>query len=391
MSSILRLLILCLSLNSFLYAASQPIVWYSLDANKKATLNVELYLSSTCPHCQKADAFFHEIEPQAPWLNVSRYVINQDKNALIRFNQLLLQQHLDDFAVPSIFFCGSRWVGFATPETTGKDVLAGLNYCKEQIEKDGQLTAATVSVLKRQGNASMFQAGMIRNPSPIEFISSIALIDSFNPCALFCFLGFLSILFLSHDRKQVLQNGVLFILTIGVTHYLQQTFNTTFYELLPWLRIVAVFIGLSLAYMCYQYLYKKISTRLLLVNTFLLAFILEIFQQTCLMNWSYVFEQWLYNQSVTPMTRSVYQVIYHLFYLTAYFVIFGIYLFMIRTKWLSKNNRYLRHFGLIFLIFSEILLFIYPAAFSSLALSYMSVVGLIFISWIINRYCTFLR
>ena len=113
--------------------ADNSFSWYTIDTNKQVTINVELFLSSACPHCHKADEFFREIEPKTPWLQVKHNIINEDKDALIRFNQFLTELKFNDFAVPSTFFCKSRWVGFDSTETTGKDLLKALQYCKEQI------------------------------------------------------------------------------------------------------------------------------------------------------------------------------------------------------------------------------------------------------------------
>ena len=91
-------------------------------------------------------------------------VINENKSALIRFNQLLSEQNMSDFAVPSIFFCDSSWVGFAMQKQQEKIFLHAMNYCKQQIEKKENYTSVTVNVLRRWANANQFDSGMMENP-----------------------------------------------------------------------------------------------------------------------------------------------------------------------------------------------------------------------------------
>ncbi|WP_026069530.1 thioredoxin domain-containing protein [Legionella tunisiensis] len=81
-----------------------PTAWFSQNQNKQVKLRVDLFLSSLCPHCKKADEFFRTLEAKTPWIEVHRYIVNEDKAALEFFNQRLQQQHVDSFAMPAIFF-----------------------------------------------------------------------------------------------------------------------------------------------------------------------------------------------------------------------------------------------------------------------------------------------
>ena len=43
-------------------ASTSSDIWYIRTDSGQINLNVELYLSSSCKYCQKADKFFHELE-----------------------------------------------------------------------------------------------------------------------------------------------------------------------------------------------------------------------------------------------------------------------------------------------------------------------------------------
>ncbi|BCA94910.1 membrane protein [Legionella antarctica] len=369
MWAVFRISLVLFMLGSSLWASSLSPRWYIQEADKKIVINVELFLSSTCTHCHKADAFFQKIESSSPWLHVTRYTIDKDKSDLKRFNQLLEDQQMSDFAVPSIFFCNSRWVGFGTDETTGKDLLHALNYCKEQIEKKGKLTSANVNVLRRWANANLFDAGMTENPTAVKYITVIALMDAYNPCALFCLGGFFALLFMQDSRKRQILSGCLFILALGVVHFIQQVYTSTFFESLPWLRWPAALVGLFTFYMAGQYYRHRSTSNLFFLLALLLGLMLQIYQQTCLMNWSYIFQQWLYNQHLSNKNIVLYQLAYQIMYLVPLIFTLILYVILIKIKYLEKLKQRLNTIGLLYIMAVGLFLIIYPWALSNLLLS----------------------
>ncbi|KTD30716.1 hypothetical protein Lmor_2823 [Legionella moravica] len=386
MTTTLRIFFLFLAVCINLCAADTPSVWYTSKGDKEVTINVELYLSTTCKYCHKADAFFTELQANTPWLHIQRYVINEDKNALTRFNQLLSEQNMYDFSVPSVFFCNSRWIGFASNQTTGKDLLRGLTYCKNEIEKKGTLSPVTVNVLKRWAHANLFDSSMIEKPSAAKYIGTIALMDAFNPCAFFCLAGFFALLFLQEERKNQFMAGILFILTVGGVHYFQQAHASTFFGLFPLLRVPAALTGLFTFYLAGQYYRKRSSAHLFFLLTFLLAFMIQSYQQTCIMNWSYIFGQWLYNQQLNNAQLIAYQLAYQGIYLLFLFITLVFYILLIRMEFLAKFRNQLKTIGLLYIMAIGLMLIIYPLALANLVLSLITVLVLFVCGWILSRF-----
>lgn len=358
--------------------------WYTESKDKKVVINVELFLSSTCPHCHKADAFFQEIEPITPWLKVTRFIINDDKAALLRFNQLLNEQNMDDFAVPSVFFCNSRWVGFVSAETTGKDLLYALNYCKKQIEKNGVLTTPTEDVLKRWANANLFDSGMTENPTAMHYILVVALMDAYNPCALFGLAGFFAFLFLQGTRKGQLMSGILYIAMIGIMHYFQQTHTSTFFEWLPWFRIPVFLVSILGLYFLYRYINNPIKPWIILISTVLTALIIQGYQQTCVMNWSYIFEQWLFNQHLPNGQMALFELAYQLIYLIPLVLIGVLYLILIKIKRVGPHIYRLTNIGILLLYMIYLLLIVYPESLSNFGFSLLVNCVVVIIGWFVR-------
>jgi hypothetical protein len=389
MKQLLRVMFAYVSLISSLIAADSSSIWFEKNKdNKEVRVNVELYLSSTCTYCHKADEFFKSIEGENPWMHVTRYFINQKESSLKLFNERLILLNQTDFAVPSILFCKSRWVGFASAETTGKEIFEGIKFCKDQIEKDGKLSSATISTLNRLGNVNVISANMTETPSPARYILTVALIDAFNPCALFCLITFFALLFLKGINKQATLIRFLFILMIAITHFLQQQFVTGYFVLLPWLRIPAAIIGLVGFYYMGQYFRGRSISSVFLPLFLLTGLMVYIYQQTCVVSWTYVFQQWLNTQDTTNATKIMYQVAYQFIYVLPLVLSLLLYKLIFSMRVFAKMAKRLNLIGVLVMLAISLLLIIYPYSLSNNALSMFIWVFMVIAGWILSYFYT---
>ncbi len=384
MKTVFKICCIFFFISASLWADGTSSPWYRSDTNKKITLNVELFLSSTCPHCHKAEAFFNKIGTTTPDLHIKRYVINEDKKALLRFNRRLNEENADDFAVPSIYFCNSRWVGFASEKTTGKDLLHAIHYCKQQIEKKGKLTSATIETLRHWANANKFDAGMVGKPSSLHYISIMALTDAISPCAFFCFFSFLAFLWVCDESKKRVMAGILFLMAVVLTHYIQQVYTSLFYEMLAWLRILAALSGGLGIYLVIKDVKKQVEVKAYFLAAFLLGLMTMTYQQTCDMNWSYIFQQWLNNQPISGVNKGFYQALYQGIYVFPLILVLIVYQILLKTKRVSAWQSRLHTMSLLFILVISLGLIIYPVVFSSLGLSLGVLLGLVVCSYFLN-------
>ncbi|TAL60126.1 MAG: hypothetical protein EPN84_10050 [Legionella sp.] len=378
----IRMFFLLFFFSSMLWAAP---TWYTQNTKKNTVLNVELFLSSTCEHCHKADAFFHKLEASNSWLKVKRHIINEDKSALDQFYQLLNEQNMGDFAVPSAFFCDSRWVGFVNEATTGKDLLKGLQYCKKQIEKNGTLDKTTIDVLKHWANANLFDTSMDQQPKVSSYIVMMAIIDALNPCALFCLMGLIALLLIQNETRTRYINGFLFIAALGMVHYLQQVYPTVFFESLIQLRWLVALIGLLTLFFAVRIYQNKPIKYLSGFLAILLGLSLQAYQQTCLMNWSFITQQWLSNQKLTALEWVLAQSAYQLLYLLPWVFLILIIQWLLKKQKLVQLQPLLKIIGLVYLIGLGLLLIIYPAALAYLNLSLLLLISFAIIGVILYK------
>lgn len=362
------------------WARNSSSVWYTQTSDKRVIINIELYLSTTCPHCQSANAFFTEIQGKYPQFKIQRFFINQDKNALMRFNELLSAQQLNDFAVPSIYFCNSRWLGFDSVKTSGRDLLKAINYCQQQIEKKENLTQATVDTLRQWSDANRIESRLMGKTTPSNEFMKLALIDTLNPCAYFCIAGFLSVLSLGQQRKKQMMAGFLFCFATILAHYFQQIATYNFFLLLSWLQIPALFLGLSTLYFVVQYHKNKTYSSFYLILAFFLGFMLTLYQQTCSRNWPSIFADWLNKQTLSSWESFGYQVLYQSIYIAPLVLILFVYLLFLNMKRFAAFNLKLIYISKFLLIAIALCLIIYPYVLSHLLFStfiilLMSVLG----------------
>ncbi|MBA2655643.1 MAG: hypothetical protein H0U70_01500 [Tatlockia sp.] len=352
-------------------------------------IEANFFLSSTCSHCQNEDVFFKNLEQQKPWLKINRYVINQDKTSLEKFQQQLKQHNLDDYAVPAVFFCDSWWIGFDKAETTGAAITRGLDYCYEQISKKGHLDYAEKRVLKQWANSGTLAPQLINiSSNPLVFIPLAALMDALSSCSIFCLLALFSFLWIYKEKSIMSGLGTIFLVLVAIVHYYQQAHTVVFYLTLSWLRLPAALIGLGLiAYVLSVYskgrnIHPGFTLPLLAAST---ALIIEAYQQTCMPNIALIFTHWLDYHQISAIPRMFYIFCYHLIYILplALFMAFVIYC-RVQNK-AEKFNTLFLCFSWCLLLIIGLLFIIYPQGLANLPLSLVALFVALAAAWITVR------
>jgi len=363
--------------------------WFSQDNNSTGViLNVDVFISSICPHCHKADAFFREIENSNHWIKVRRHVINEDKPALQLFYQKLKQFNSSDFSVPTIMFCDSRWVGFESSETTGRGLLHALNYCRHQIERDGTLTPITSNIVRQWSGTSRVDAKLVINQptSPLERIVITALVEAFTPCSLFCFMVFLAFLWMYPERRWIqLFLSAVFLLALSVAHTAQFVFTEQYQQLLLHLSWFSWPAGIMILFFAFQYA-KALRTSgvqrsVIWAFPTLMLGVIAVYahQQICAFSVGAIFQQWIQTQPLTQAAYYFYQLTYLGFYLLPLILLLGFHLvFGVHPR------RILPVSACLMLMITGIALLIYPDSLASSGLSGVVLVASLFLGWYIS-------
>lgn len=297
--------------------------WFSTDSKHQVSLRVDVFMASTCPYCQKAEAFFDHMQITYPWLDIHRYVINQDKAALDKFYQFLKQNNQYDFAVPSIVFCNTRWVGFDNANHEGQLLVNAMAYCRAQIIKSGYLSAATQQTLKKMAAANWYQTHLDTNQNALLFTAIMALLDAVTPVTIMAALALSAFLFILKPYKRSFLMVSSFLIAIASLHYMQQMHLAFFNNLLPSLKIpmllatVLLLMGLGYLYAIY---FRRIETKRFFLSwlmMLIMALIMPLYQQEYTPNFALIFRQWLEAKSLSPMSFDLYLALYQVIYILA--------------------------------------------------------------------------
>ncbi len=366
--------------------------WYHINAEKNVTINVDLFLSSTCPHCHKEDLFFREVEKKEPWLIVHRYVINQDKSALETFFKHLHEAKETNISVPSLFFCDSHWIGFSDEATTGKILLDALKYCRSKIIQQGQLSSETISVLQKESASMRIRMNANVANSALLFTSWAALTDATNPCSLFCMSVLLAFLWLYPLQKwSQFGLGLVFLLSLGATHLLQQIYSTNYHQSVPQLSIWPILVGIVLLFLVFKTYRNQLSgaianpSLMTVVVMALMVLMVQLYQQTCALNMTFIYNQWLTNRAYPEATRLFYQMLYQVFYLLPYIGLLLFYLLMGRHRWIRPFHKGLNWAAYLILSSIGIILLLFPPLFGNLWASLIVLVGSMLVGWFAER------
>lgn len=365
---------------SIAWANSAPPVWFSKQADNQISLRVDLFLTSTCPHCQEADRYFKRIEPKTPWIQVNRHVINQDKVALETFGQFLKAQKMPEFMVPAIFFCNTRWVGFFDADKSGTALLKGLNYCREAIKKTGELTPATQRMLTQMS----FETSVRNNPSLVWFLPLMAISDAMSYTVLFSILALFAFLMIQKNRSDRILTLVLFLSGTGIAHHGHQVHTIFSWEAMPVLRWPVAVLGLALiafVVLHYRGLVKKqkLARLLSLLMVFPTAFVLQLYQQNLLPvaqpDYSVIFQQWLLDKNYTFVQQFASELMYQVVYLgiIALFSL-GLRALFRYNKRLKKYSCFVAVFGWMYLVIVGLILIFSPVLLSEGSFAFVCII-----------------
>lgn len=226
--AMLRFLIL-----SFALAAWVPAHAVEADAPAGGTVELHFFWSRACPHCQAARPFVEALPARLPWLRLHSLEVGDPANGAV-YDRMARAVGEEASSVPAFLFCGRMMVGFDAPETTGAELLAGLEDCRAGV------AAARPETLR----VPMF-GELRRDELSLPLLTLlIAGLDAFNPCAFFVLLFLLSLLVHARSRARMLFVGGTFVLFSGLIYYL---FMAAWLHVFRWageLRAVTVAAGL---------------------------------------------------------------------------------------------------------------------------------------------------
>lgn len=216
-----RFVLIILFLTSIFYKG------YSQEIKESGhKVEVILFYSITCPHCEKEIEFLKKIEDNYPNVRFIKYPIGREETERIK-KEICKIHEIENYCiyVPITIVRtvgkerGDYFIGFESEDTTGKKIINAIeNHLKE---KDGKTKEIVYPII---GDVSKYSL-------PILSII-LGFLDGFNICSLSALVIILSLVIGIKSRKVVLLLGGVYIITTSFVYGLLMFFWYNFFEFL---------------------------------------------------------------------------------------------------------------------------------------------------------------
>ncbi|KKS28202.1 MAG: hypothetical protein UU86_C0008G0001, partial [candidate division WWE3 bacterium GW2011_GWC1_42_102] len=230
-------------------------------------LDIYLFQSNSCSHCTEEKAFLKEIAPKYPGLVINSYEVSRNPQNLQLIVKVGEKLGVDAGGVPFLVIGKEQVIGFGSAETTGVQIERKItealqnppeDVVKQVLAENPQLvtvkTYLTADVSKKDEAKSPAKPNLESLPLPL-FTFTIALMDGFNPCAMWALLFLISLLLGMKDRKKMWLLGGTFILTSGLVYFLFLAAWLNFFMVIGYALVVRYIVGIFALGLGVYYLY----------------------------------------------------------------------------------------------------------------------------------------
>src|SRR5574344_1077075 len=222
---------------------------FFIPTSTHALESVDLYLfhSATCEHCQAERAYLEELQTEYPNLNVHLYEVTDDKDNASLMKKVKEAMNISNQQVPFTIIGNTYYIGF---EDSIKESMTEL--IKEESETpstnvvDMIFNNHDISGIKiRNGkiNKIVTSFGTIDpNNVSIPFLAMvIGFIDGFNPCAMWVLIFLITMLMNMNDKKKMWILGITFLTASALVYLLFMLASIVWFRL--FIALVALIGG----------------------------------------------------------------------------------------------------------------------------------------------------
>lgn len=244
---IIQLILIC----SVMLFSVAPV--YAADAT------VHMFWSVGCPHCAKEKEFLVELQQIYPQIDIKEYEITQSRD-----NAQLLEKledvlgGVDVSGVPFTIVGKNHFTGYLSDETTGKEIEKAVQYALENGHEDIVAGLSQQEIPQEQKSPEDSIPGSVTLPImgtvdvkviSLPFVTILlALLDGFNPCAMWTLLFLISLLLGMKDRKRMWILGIAFIVSSAGVYFLFLAAWLNLFLFLGfifWVRIIIACVALG--------------------------------------------------------------------------------------------------------------------------------------------------
>lgn len=350
--------------------------YYNIKNDEK--VNIYLFYSKICPHCQKEEKYFETLkEKYQDKINVYTYEVTENKTNNEIMKSLKKELKENSQGVPFTIIGSKTFLGY--DESLNERIENTIeSYLDENTKTNNTYTIPILGKIEAK-NASIILIAII-----------LGFIDGFNPCAMWILLLLINMCISIKDKKKMLIVCLTFIITSGIIYFLSMLGIgfildlTTISYIRNIIAILAIILGI---YNLYTYLKtrkqtgchvvkkekrKTIITKinnilnnkntlLMFGGTIILATSVSLVEMACSLGFPTIFLELLSINNIHSFLKVTYLLIYILFYLIDDIIVLFLSIKAFETKGIStKYNKYVHLIGGLIMILMGVLLIFKP-------------------------------
>lgn len=350
--------------------------YYNIKNDEK--VNIYLFYSKICPHCQKEEKYFETLkEKYQDKINIYTYEVTENKTNNEIMKSLKKELKENSQGVPFTIIGSKTFLGY--DESLNERIENTIeSYLDENTKTHNTYTIPILGKIEAK-NASIILIAII-----------LGFIDGFNPCAMWILLLLINMCISIKDKKKMLIVCSTFIITSGIIYFLSMLGIgfildlTTISYIRNIIAILAIILGI---YNLYTYLKtrkqtgchvvkkekrKTIITKinnilnnkntlLMFGGTIILATSVSLVEMACSLGFPTIFLELLSINNIHSFLKVTYLLIYILFYLIDDIVVLFLSIKAFETKGIStKYNKYVHLIGGLIMILMGVLLIFKP-------------------------------
>lgn len=366
---------------------------------KEKNINMYLFYGKECPHCEEEIAFLNDYLKENKNITLHKYEVWHNTENDKKFESVRNILNSSSTGVPFLVIGNEFIVGYGkgyTEENIKDKVSYYLN--NDFVDKTGIELNVKLPVNNKEDKPSSDKDHSINvpllgkiNPTDISLpllSAVIGFVDGINPCAMWILLFLITMLLGMKNRKRMWAIGLTFILSSSVCYGL---FMVSWLNIASYLNSVTIFkvlVGVfAIIFGTYNIINffktkdigcnvvdkrkkNKIITKvkeivtsnsfiIAIASTILLAFVVNVIELACSLGLPVIFTQVLSLNDINIVKKTIYILIYLLFFMIDDIIIFIIAMKTLKITALSNKYAKYSHFigGIIMLLIGLLMIF----------------------------------
>ena len=370
-----------------------------ISVSAKEKVNLYLFHSDVCSHCQAEIKYLKELEKKYDNLKIHLYETNSNKDNAELMKDIKKKLKITSPVVPFTVIGNYYYIGFGDGIDDGiEELVKKFSEEKETNMIKPILEGKEIPKLKMvNGDINTINvAGKEINPKELSLpVLSVVLgaIDGFNPCAMWVLIFLISMLFNMKDRKKMWFLGITFLTTSAIIYMIFMFawlgIATTLLTKVTWFRYLIALVALVGAFLNLKGFYKSIkegtgcevvyknkrksimekikkitsekSFILATLGVIVLAASVNVIELACSAGIPVLFTNVLAMNNTTTLQTIIYVAIYILFFLIDDIIVFVIAMLTLNIKAIStRYTKYSHLIGGILMLIIGLLMLLKP-------------------------------